>query len=260
MKYLKKNIVAGLIVLLCLVFFLSEIINTKQLGHYSRVLIFPLLVLFYYTKKVEKKLLFGLFLVFFAIAELMLFFLLAHKLRFGLGENYSRIGTFFCVMAYFCLFIFIMYKLNLKKLFKRFKMHIIILLFFGGYLLYALDNMVKHHGLASMSVIDYTLATLYNLSIIAVLLIALLNYLYNSDSRKALLLFVSCLCIVFSELVQTAYFFMAREDLLNLVYTTLLSIGFCFMYIYIAYKGKNNANSVYGEIDPLEISSTSELN
>lgn len=258
MKYLKENSAAGLIMLFSLVFLLSELVNIKPLGLYSRMLIFPFLTLYFFTKKEQKNLFFGLFLVFFTIAEILLFMVLGYGLHRVFGFNFINMGTSFCVLAYSSLFVFIISKMNLKKLFKKIQMHVIVLFMFGVYLLYVLDHMIKHNGLASMSVLEYVLATTYNLSIIVILLISLLNYLYNATKKS---LFIFCLCVVFSELVQTAYFFMAREVLLDLVYTGLLSLGFCFICVYMFIKvNDNRTNFLDKDAKSLNMSSTSELN
>jgi len=237
MKNLKTRVIPIIITLLCALFLISEIVDIKLLGLYSRALIFPFLLLFYSVAAKKKKLFFILFLGFFATAEIILLLVLEFSFYAKYGAITSYLGTSCYILAYLSLLVLILSNIKLKSIFKRFPFHSGILVLFGLYLLYALDNMLTHHGLASMSTIEYVLAFIYNIVIILVLIGSLLAYLYR-ETRKALILFIACMCIVFSELVQTAYFFMAREELLNLVYTALLSVGFFMLYVFMAFKNE----------------------
>jgi len=254
MKHLKKTILPVIIALLCVLFLVSEILDFRILGLYSRALIFPFLLIYYIVADKKKKLFFILFLVFFTAAEVILLLILDFNLYRKFGEITSNIGTSCYVLGYVSLLVLILSNIKLKSLFKRFPLHSGILILFGLYLLYALNNMLTHHGLASMSIQEYVLASVYNLMIILVLIASLLAYLYR-DTRKALILFIACLCIVFSDLVQTAYFFMAREELLNLVYTILLSIGFFMLFVFMAYTpgSKPQSEVIDEEKDHLSI-------
>ncbi len=242
MKHLKEGLLLGIIALLCVIFLISATIDIGIFGDYARVLIFPLSLTYYIIKIKDKNLFFIVFLLFFLVAEVLLFLAINYGLLKKFGMTIIYLGTLSYIISYFGLLYFIVSKINLKLLFKRFSLHSIVLIFFGFYLIYALDNMLKHHGLASMPMMEYVLATVYNLAIILVLIFSLLSYLYH-DTRKSLLLFIACLCIVFSELVQTAYYFMAREGLLDLVYTVLLSVGFLMLVVYVAYGNKSKSMS-----------------
>ena len=243
MKHLKEALLASIIVLLCIVFLTSEIINSKQLGLCSRVLIFPFLILFYAVKAKKKDMFFSLFLIFFAIAEFTLFLVYSIDFYNKYGLEIVYLSTFFYILAYGSLLVLIISNMEMKRLIKGFPFHTTVLVLFGLYLLYALDNMLKNNGLLSMAVFEYVLASIYNLVIILVLISSLLSYLYH-DNRKTLSLFIACSCIVFSELVQTAYYFMERERLLNLVYTILLSVGFLMLCVYLNHNNKSKPNTI----------------
>ncbi len=246
MKHLKEALLASIIVLLCIIFLASAIINFKQLGLYSRVLIFPSLIFFYSIKVKRRDLFFSLFLLFFTVAEFLLF--CAYSIDFNkiYGIKTIYLSTFFYTLAYASLFVLIISNMKIKRLIKGFPLHIIVLVLFGFYLLYALDNMLKNNGLLSVAVFEYILASIYNLVIILVLISSLLGYLYH-DNKKSLSLFIACLCIVFSELVQTAYYFMEREQLLNLVYTILLSVGFLMLCVYLSFNKSKSAAMGIGQ-------------
>ena len=94
------------------------------------------------------------------------------------------------------------------------------------YLLYVLHNIIKPN-LTSES--DFYMEFLYNVVMITLLSFALLNYFYR-DNKKSLYLFLGALCIVFSEVMDIAYIFIAQRSLLNFLATTLALGAFYFFY------------------------------
>jgi TRAP-type C4-dicarboxylate transport system permease small subunit len=62
------------------------------------------------------------------------------------------------------------------------------------------------------------------------LTVTLINYI-NRDSKKAMNLLLGSLCIVFSEVMQVAYFYVSDKNIINVTYSVLLIFAFCFFYI-----------------------------
>ena len=60
--------------------------------------------------------------------------------------------------------------------------------------------------------------------------IALVNYI-SRDSKKAMNLLIGALCIVFSEVIQVAYFYVSEKIILGVVYSVLLVLAFTLFYI-----------------------------
>ncbi|WP_141675572.1 hypothetical protein [Formosa haliotis] len=77
----------------------------------------------------------------------------------------------------------------------------------------------------------------YYTVLLSLLSSAFLNFLYK-DSNESLLLFAGSLCIVFSEVIQYAFFYVSEETILNVMCYALLVFGFLFFYIY-AIQGKS---------------------
>ena len=80
----------------------------------------------------------------------------------------------------------------------------------------------------------------YNLLILLILSKSLLYYLYT-ETKQALLLFLACVCIVFSEMIQVAYFFITEEIFLKIGYIVLMAIGFGFIYFYTLLEIKSKS-------------------
>jgi hypothetical protein len=70
----------------------------------------------------------------------------------------------------------------------------------------------------------------YNIVIMLLLTMALVNYI-SRDSKKAMNLLIGSLCIVFSEVIQVAYFYVSERIVFGVVYSVLLVLAFTLFYI-----------------------------
>jgi hypothetical protein len=78
--------------------------------------------------------------------------------------------------------------------------------------------------------LDYSIEVFYNIVVMLLLTVTLVNYI-SRDSKKAMNLLIGSLCIVFSEVMQVAYFYVSEKNVLNVTYSVLLIFAFCFFYI-----------------------------
>jgi len=76
---------------------------------------------------------------------------------------------------------------------------------------------------------DYYLEVVYNVVVLLLLSFALLNYLYK-DNKKSLYLFLGALFIVFSEVMDVAYIYVAQRNILNFLSTSLAVVAFYFLF------------------------------
>jgi len=81
-----------------------------------------------------------------------------------------------------------------------------------------------------VSGIELSLELLYNIFILSLLTVSLLNYFYRDD-KKAMILFLGSLCISFSEVIQIAYYYIVDRQLLNVTYSMLLILAFYLFYV-----------------------------
>ncbi len=231
MKLYLNKITIVIFFLTCLVYLGCVMFGYDSISEYVRSFVVPSLLVYYYTRKANKSLLIALFLVFYSIAETTFFYLDYSDLSYYVGNvSYS--------FAYGFMLTFILFKMQFSKILKRFPIHLIILFLFGGYLLFALDELPESE-ISDNKLVDYVLYSVYNVLFILVLVFSLINYLYH-DIKKALILFLACLCIVLSELVQVAYVVEIRS-LFNVLYSFLLTVGFCFLFFYFNYGDKTRS-------------------
>lgn len=225
MKLSKYKTISLVLVTLVVLTLLGNLFQTQILSEIAWILILPTLLIFYSIYQNKKDILFIIFLVGFALSEIL-------KLWFITSEMLYYYTSYTCIMvAYSSLIVFFLKGIKFKKLFKSFKLHLIILLVFNLYILYTLNEMILHDETVEVFTFIFFIEVVYNVLILLMLSISLLYYLHN-ESKQALLLFLACVCIVFSEMVQVAYVFISAEIFLRIGYLLLMAIGFGFIYFY----------------------------
>ena len=223
----KTKILVGFIILLCVLFTVFEFSNINWLSEVARGLIVPTITVLFFINYRPKLCCFAMFLVLFSLAELIS---ISQLIPF-LSENvpyavfyYSCNGLY--GVAYSCLVYNIVKSLNIRLIIKNFFVHLLVLGFLNGYLLYVLFNIMSPY---LVDVGEIFIEVLYTVAILLVLSASLINFLYK-DTRKSLLMFLGSLCIVFSEVIQIAYLYISQKDLLDIFYTTLLVVAFYLFY------------------------------
>ena len=225
MKLSKYKTISLVLVTLVVLTIFGNLFQIKILSEIAWILILPTLLVFYSVYQGKKDILFIIFLVGFALSEIL-------KLWFITSEMLYYYASYICIMvAYSSLIIFFLKGIKFKKLLKNFKLHLIILLVFNLYILYTLNEMILQDETVEVFTFIFFIEVVYNVLILLMLSISLLYYLHN-ESKQALLLFLACVCIVFSEMIQVAYVFITAEIFLRIGYSLLMAIGFGFIYFY----------------------------
>lgn len=225
----KTKILLGVIIVLIIAFLGFQIFGMQDASSAVRPFILPLLTVLYCTSNKCKTSYFFYFLVLYSISEFMgVFFPLAQN-SITVDNIIFYSGNLLYIAAYFCLSIGILKTMNLTKIFKRFPIHILILLALDVYsIVLVTDTAFQSDYL--YGIIDYSLELLYNISVMFLLTVALINYV-SRDSKKAMNLLLGAICIVFSEVIQVAYFYVSEQNILSIVYSFLLVFAFGFFYL-----------------------------
>lgn len=221
----KSNILIVSIILLCFSFALFEYKEEYFISSISKSFIVPLFTLLYFLNVKIKSPYFSWFLILFSISELMVFaeFYIDSEKAF---DVYYMFGNLLYIIAYILLLIDVCKSLNFKLVFKNYKAHLIILTLLNIYMIYVLITIVNPFMFNSV-MIGFEL--IYNIVMLLLLTFSLIAYFYNDD-KKSLILFLGSLSIVFSEVIQIAYFYITDQGLLNFVSTVLFVLAFIFYY------------------------------
>lgn len=209
-------------------FTICVLLDYSLLANIAKAFIFPVYLYAYLRRSSQKNKYFIFFLLGFSLTGIHA---VINQLDSGI---YSCIGSIPIVMAYFFLLIFLMERLRIKHLIRHFGGYLAILAIFNVYVVFTLNQMMIEDEYLQDTSWEFVFECVYNLFVVLVLSLSLLNYLYD-DTKKNLLLFLAIACIAFSEMVQIVYIF-SDAKILKIPYSLLLVTGIYFIYTYIESK------------------------
>lgn len=221
----KSKILVSFVPIIYIVFIVCLIIGKTSLAYNVSSLLSPAIAILYFTHVKHRTIPFSLFLIFFATSDFMVLF--SEHIPYRI--NYF-VGNSLYILAYASLLFKFLNKICVAYIVKNYKTHLIILTALNVYIAYVLQDSIRH-DIIPMSA-EYFMELTYNIVMLALLSLSLLNYFYRDD-KKSLLLFIGSLCIVFGEVLGIAFLYMAsgaNEGLLNFLSTTLYLLAFCFFY------------------------------
>ena len=224
----KSKVLVGFVLLVYALFVFFEFKGNEVVAFNLDCLIAPLIALIYLIFTKRRNIFFLLFILCYSISDLMGIIIanMPDGKMSSLNDIDYFIGNSLFILAYIFLFIKISKSLCLFHVFRNFKIHIMVLTILNVYLVYVLQVILAPKIKVES---EYYLELTYNIVMLLLLSAALLNYFYR-DNKKSLYLFIGSLCIVFSEVMQVAYFYIAQRSLLNFISTTLTLVAFYFFY------------------------------
>ena len=224
----KSKLLLGIVIMLTVTYLGLQIFEQETVASFVRPAIIPLLTLAYVLKFKEFSSFFFLFLFSFSLSEIigtLGYFAYENELIDNI-QYYT--GNILYLLAYIFL-VFEVYKhLNIKKLIKQFPIHILILLILDVYCVVLVSKISITSGFMENN-IEFIIEILYNCSIMLLLTITLVNYLSN-DSNKAMSLLIGSLCILFSEVLQVAIYYVKYIHILEVAANIMLIVAFILFY------------------------------
>jgi len=224
----KSKVLVGIVVMCYILFAIFEFSGNEMIAYYFNSLIVPLITILYVLFIERKSKLFLMFLVCYSLSDIL--GLVIRNMPYDesriLYDFEYYIGNSLYILAYLFLIIQLVLSIDFKCVIKHCKMHLIVLSVLNVYLLYVLHAIINPNLVLE---IDYYLELTYNIVLLVMLSLALLNYFYR-DNKKSLYLFLGALCIVFSEVMDIAYIYVAQRHFLNFLATTLTLGAFYFFY------------------------------
>ena len=224
----KSKVLVGLVLLCYVLFAVFEFSGHEMVSYYFHSAIVPIITILYLLFIKRKSKLFLLFLIFYSASDLI--GLVIANLPYDDSQTLFDIEYYVCnglyILSYIMLIVKIGSSLNFKHVIKFFKIHLVVLSALNLYLLYVLHAIINPNLIHES---DYYLELTYNIVVLVLLSVALLNYFYK-DNKKSFYLFLGALCIVFSEVMDIAYIYVAQRCILNFLGTTLALGAFYFFY------------------------------
>ena len=215
----KSKVMIGLVLLVYLGFVVFQFSSNIFWADALDALLLPLITIAYFRGVRKPNLFFSLFLLFYSVSDLMV--LIVDYIPY---LYYYFIGNGLYILAYTALLVEILRTVSFSHVIKHFKLHLIVLLGLNIYIAYVLQIIVNPYMERTN---EYATEIIYNISMLLVLTASLLNYLYR-DNKKSLFMFLGSLSIVFSEVISVAYLYVAQQNLLNFISTTLTLLAIFF--------------------------------
>lgn len=250
----RVKILLGSAIVLSIGFIGLQVIGQDDIASYMRPVILPFLVVAYCIVKKEKSSNFFYFILFYAIAEFLGLFSYFALQSYFIDSLLYYGGNMLYITAYIFLIMQILKPMNMRSIFNRFPAYVLILIALDIYsIILVSDIAVKSDFL--YGIYDYLIEIVYNTVIMLLLTLTLINYV-SKYTKKAMNLLLGALCIVFSEVIQVAYYYVSEQKILSIFYSVLLVIAFAFFYIQAFLHEVTDSdldNENYKTIDNLEV-------
>lgn len=202
-------------------------------GAVISAVILILLTLLYVGWTKHRSKLFLSFLLFFTVAQI-LGVVAWNKTEFKEGEidYFYYIVNILYISAYILLIIKMILQLDLKAVFSELAIPIIVLIVLDVFCVSLISGTTE----SELSNYEYALEYIYNAVIMVLLSFALINYMYRNNN-KSMLFLIGSIFMVFSEIIQLAYFYILINDTtLGFVYSFFLVVAFFFFYLQSQHK------------------------
>jgi len=115
--------------------------------------------------------------------------------------------------------------MNLKEVITKLPAHIVILVVLDFFCVTIITDAAQ-----GLSIYEYSTEFLYNAVVMSVLTLAVINYIHKVN-KKAMNLLLGSIFIVFSEMIQMAYFYVYDINVLNILCSFFLVLAFLFLYL-----------------------------
>lgn len=234
--------ILGIILILLSVLFLG--LQSFGLEHQAfgiKALAMSLLTVYYIVNVKQKHILFLIFLIFYAAAEIHNY--LTYELYPAENVSYDIhyiTGNSLYVTAYLFLIARIFSIMRFKKAILKFPIQTLLLFALGVFVVYMITDLSNEGFIFEY---EYMIETIYNTVVMFLVCLALVNYMFN-DTKKSMNLLIGSIFIVFSEVMQIAYYYITDYDnTLNVVYSIFLVCAFVFLYFQS--RLAQEQNSVY---------------
>ncbi|WP_034040289.1 hypothetical protein [Wocania ichthyoenteri] len=217
----KSKVLIGLIVFAYILFVVFQFSGDEVMASSFSSITFPLIGLLYFVSVKPKTVFFSLFLIFYALSELLFF-----AIDFIPYLYFYYIGNILSMLSYAFLLFEICKSVCGFHVLKNYKIHVLVLTGLNIYIAYILQEAISPYlELTNEYIIEIT----YNVTMLLLLSVSLLNYFYKGN-KKSLFYFFGALCIVFSEVINVAYLYVAHQNALNFISVSLFLLAFYFLY------------------------------
>lgn len=191
-----------------------------------RTFLVLLLSILYYIQVHKKNMFFFLFLISFVLAEIVSFVAFFVPIYEGETDLFYYAGNLLYMVSYLFLIIQLLKGMDIKSVFLKLPFHFLVLFILDVFCVFIVTDTAKYE----LDTYEYLLEFVYNAITMVLLSLAVINYIYRDD-KKSMNFLLASIFIVFSEVMQLAYFYVSEKNILNVLYSLFIIIAFVFFYI-----------------------------
>lgn len=234
----------GVLIALSVVFMGFQIFGLEVEAAGVRATLMILFTVLYYIRVENKHVLFFLFLITFAIAEILNFvgWQVPIVPNQGIDYLYYVVNSLY-IAAYLLLTAQILTSMKLVEVLRKFPFHLIVLIILDVFCVIVVTNTT----IDRLNYYEYVVELIYNSVIMILLTVAFINYI-NKDDKKSINLLIGSIFIFFSEVIQLAYFYVSNINLLNVFCSLFLLIAFVFFYLQSRLSYEPQKDSMYRDL------------
>ena len=234
-----RHILISGLVIFSVLFIGLQVMKYEMYASFVRAAIVILFTLLYYNQTNTLRSYFFLFLATFALADIIgLSFWFIELSTLNFDYTYYICNSLY-IMSYIFLIIMVLKSMNLKDVIIKLPAHIVILVVLEIFCVTIVTDTTKHE----LSIYQYSLEFLYNAVIMSLLTLSVINYIYKVD-KNSMNLLIASLFIVFSEMIQMAYYYVLEINVLNVLCSLFLVIAFLFFYLQEILEETEELNSL----------------
>lgn len=224
---LVKKVLIGILIALTALFLGLQTAELELEAAAVRATMCLLLTLLFYIRVPSKNLYFFSFLITFTIGEMfnLAGWISTPEVVDGIDYMYY-IANILYIIAYLFLIIKILNDMSLLEMAKKYPIHLLILTILDVFCVMVVTNT----SIPKITNASYNLEFVYNSIIMILLTVSVINYIHKDD-KKSVILLMGTIFIFFSEVIQTAYFYIAKISILNVFCSVFLVLGFTFFYL-----------------------------
>ncbi|WP_400079433.1 hypothetical protein [Winogradskyella sp. R77965] len=222
-----NKIIKVILLLLGGIFILLQSFAYEVEGAAVGSIMFLLFTVLYFRWTKNKSSFFMWFLGTFTIAQILGFISYFQILEEGQVDYLYFITNALYIVAYVFLIYRILKTLDMKKVFLEHSIPILILIALDVFCLAIFAETTENVLSSNQNNLEYA----YNAVIMALLSVALINYMWRNDN-KSMLFLLGSIFIVFSEIIQLAYYYILLEDNnLGFIYSFFMVVAFILFYL-----------------------------
>lgn len=221
------HILKIVLIAVCVFFLGLQVFNFELQAGGTRALSVLLLTILYCVNVKPKRLLFFLFLISFALAELINFGSWFINLDYSTSPDYFYyLANGLFILSYVFLILRIIKDMNFRQTLSKFWIHLIILIVLDVFCVIIVSGTTEN----LLSKEEYTMEFVYNAIIMLLLTVAMINYM-SKNTQKSMNLLLGSIFIFFSEVIQMTYFYISDINILNVMCSIFLVLAFLFFYL-----------------------------